>query len=209
MPPGQIALIAKHPEYPDLIRQYLKADNLEAARIRLDLMRLAVASGSGVVVFVYHALSGGILTHLHQEEENLRKSGRTVIHIRVGVGSRWGIEIRSGAKLSAFYPNLQPTAYHQIETHLADFLGWLKPSVIHVHSLVGFDWYATSDLLDLIVASTIPYHFTLHDYSVVCHRNNLVTPDDRYCGLPGVETCRTCVKSDRSYPEAIDPVCAA
>ena len=76
---------------------------------------------------------------------------------------------------------------------------------IHLHSLVDFDWRATTKAFDLVRASGLPYYYTLHDYSVLCHRNSLVLTDGRYCGLPDVEACRRCVAGDRSYPEALDP----
>ncbi|HEX8077810.1 MAG TPA: glycosyltransferase, partial [Chthoniobacterales bacterium] len=65
--PGQKALVLKHPAYPDLIRQYLTTDASETGRFRLDLMRIAATAGVSPVVFVYHSLSGGIITHIRNE----------------------------------------------------------------------------------------------------------------------------------------------
>ncbi|HEX8076235.1 MAG TPA: hypothetical protein VF511_00360, partial [Chthoniobacterales bacterium] len=63
-----------------------------------------------------------------------------------------------------------------------------------------------TSLMDLIRDLGIPYRFTLHDYSIGCHRNDLIRSDTRrYCGLAPVETCRICIARDPGYPEAIDP----
>ena len=202
--PAQKALLGKHPDYQTRIRWHLEADPGRVGRMRLDLYRLAKATGRDSIVFVSHALDGGIPTHLAHLETRLRETGTNVVYIRVGVGTRWGVEIASG-KTGPYCPNLTPTAFNQMAPLLEEFLGWLKPRAVHVHSLVGFDWSATTALMDLLRETAIPYFFTLHDYSVVCHRNDLVLTNGRYCGLPDVGVCRTCVAADRSYPEGVDP----
>ncbi|SDA31522.1 hypothetical protein SAMN02799622_05028, partial [Methylobacterium sp. UNC378MF] len=47
--------------------------------------------------------------------------------------------------------------------------------------------------------------WTLHDYSPVCHRNHLVQPDGRYCGLAPVAECRSCLAVDADGFEEPDP----
>ena len=202
--PAQKALLGKHPDYQTRIKQHLDADPGRRGRMRLDLYRLARATGRDSFVFVSHALAGGIATHLDTLESRLLEEGTNVVHIRVGVGTRWGVEIASGST-GPYCPNLFPTAFDQLRPLLEEFLGWLKPRAFHVHSFVGLDWRAMNGLMDVMRATTLPYFFTLHDYSVVCHRNDLVLTNGRYCGLPDVTVCRDCVAADRSYPEAIDP----
>lgn len=203
--PGQAALLGKHPDYPLRIQQHLKADAGEVGRMRLDLFRLARDAQPNAMIFVAHALTGGVATHTKQMEARLRDEGMNVVHIRVGVGDRWSVEVSSSSRTAPYCPNLRPTPFNQIRPLLIEFFGWLAPKAIHIHSLVGFDWVATAGLLVLIRDSAIPYYFTLHDYSVVCHRNDLVQPNGRYCGLPEVAVCQACVNTDRSYPEALDP----
>ena len=204
-PPGQKALVVKHPDYPELIRQHLRVDRTEVARIRLDLRRLAAAVRPRPVVLVTHALAGGIVTHVEHEMSRLAGEDTDAILLRVGVRGRWNVEVSAKARSTPFTPNLRELPFGQYREHLADFLRWLEPDSIHVHSFVGFDWQATTGLMALVQNSGIPYRFTLHDYSVVCHRNDLVLSDNRYCGLAEIEHCRSCVATDRNYPEAIDP----
>ncbi len=203
--PGQKALQAKHPDYTGRVDLHLRADPGRRGRMRLDLKRLARYAGPRVMVFVSHALAGGILTHVRHLEARLREEGVAVIHLRVGVDDRWSVEVTSDASDAPFLPNLLPTSFHQIRDLLNEFLGWLSPMAIHMHSVVGFDWEAATSLFALVRESGLPYFFTLHDYSVVCHRNDLVLTNGLYCGLPDVEACRLCVRDDRSYPEALDP----
>jgi GT2 family glycosyltransferase/glycosyltransferase involved in cell wall biosynthesis len=204
--PGQKALLRKHPDYAARVRHHLEADDSERGRMRLDLFRLAKDAGPDSMIFVSHALSGGVATHIEQMEKRLRDLAINVVHIRVGVKNRWSIEIASGSKTAPYCPNLRPISFNQIRSLLREFLAWLNPMAIHIHSLVGFDWVATQGFLDLVRNSGLPYYFTLHDYSEVCHRSNLVAPNNQFCGLPDVSACQLCVSGDRSYPEAIDPV---
>ena len=203
--PGQKALHAKHPEYPETIHQHLKADPTEIGRIRLDLRRLAASAGAKPTVIVYHGLTGGIVTHVKDELRRFKAAKVGVILIRVGLEGRWNIEITSGSEAPAFTPNLRVMPFPQFRQHLADFLLWLDPGLIHIHSFVGLEWTATVEFMTLIRESGAPYHFTLHDYSVVCHRNNLVLANNRYCGLAEIERCRLCAATDPNYPEAVDP----
>ena len=203
--PAQKALHAKHPDYLVRVSQHLRADPGLRGRMRLDLKRLARFAGPRAFVFVSHALAGGIVTHIRHLEARLRDEGIAVVHLRVGVKDRWSVEVASDSPDAPFIPNLPPTSIHQTRALLAEFLGWLSPMAIHVHSLVGFDWQATTSLFALLRETGVPYFFTLHDYSVVCHRNDLVLTDGRYCGLPAVEVCRLCAEGDRTYPEALDP----
>ncbi len=48
----------------------------------------------------------------------------------------------------------------------------------------------------VVAGAGAPYAWTLHDYSPVCHRNHLVQPDGRYCGLAPVSECRSCLAVD-------------
>ena len=203
--PGQKALQRKHPDYLARVGQHLRADPGLFGRMRLDLRRLARFAGPRTMVIVSHALAGGIVTHIQHLEARLRDEGIAVVHLRVGVKDRWSVEVASDDPDAPFLPNLPPTSIHQVGDLLAEFIGWLAPLAIHLHSLVGFDWRATGALFDLVRAVGAPYYFTLHDYSVVCHRNDLVLTNGRYCGLPAVDVCRLCVAGDRSYPEALDP----
>lgn len=201
---GQAELVAKHPHYPDLIRQHVDADSTEHGRIRLDLKRLALASREAEV-HVYHALAGGIATHVEHEAAKAGAAGRVAILVRVGLESAWDLEIRSASAAAPYCPNLRPLSITTYRETLLDFLGWLAPSMLCLHSLTGLSWQATQAFFDLVRDSGIPYQVTLHDYAAFCHRNNLVQPNGRYCGLAPVDVCRACIGFDRTYPEAVDP----
>ncbi len=203
---AQTALIYKHPDYLTRVRLHLDADPGRQGRMRLDLFRIAAATAPNCIVFVTHSRTGGIVTHIDHIEGRLRAAGTDVVHIRVGVDDAWSVEILPGSAIPVYTPNLGATSFAQIRPMLQDFLGWLKPRAFHIHSFVGLDWVQTKSLMDLIRDTGKPYYFTLHDYSVVCHRHHLVPTNGRYCGLPDVEVCRVCVATDRSYREALDPL---
>ena len=72
---------------------------------------------------------------------------------------------------------------------LAEFVP--APGVLAAYTLA-----AARALMDVVAGSGQPYAWTLHDYSPVCHRNHLVQPDGRYCGLAAVSECRGCLARD-------------
>ena len=204
--PGQKALHAKHPDYLSRVGQHLRADPGLRGRMRLDLKRLARFAGPRVDG-LRQPRARRRHRHPHPPPRGAAARGGhrggAPARRREGPLERRGV-VRSAGRAVPAQPaaDLDPPSPRDL---LAEFLGWLSPMAIHLHSLVGFDWDAATSLFALVRETGLPYYFTLHDYSVVCHRNDLVLTDGRYCGLPAVDVCRLCVEGDRSYPEALDP----
>ena len=142
----------------------------------LDLKRLARASPDAEV-HVYHALAGGIATHVEHEAAKAGAAGRVAILVRVGLESAWDLEIRSASAAAPYCPNLRPALDHDLPrdpARLSELAG-----AVHAAPLTrspAFSWQATQALFDLVRDSGIPTQVTLHDYAAFCHRNNLVQP---------------------------------
>lgn len=196
-------LLGKHPDYTTQILAYVKADPAREARIRLDLYRLARRLGPKTVVLLTHNRMGGIVTHLRDLADRLTEEGHEVVLLRTASERTIRLECLPGSAAAI------PLSFEMLQidrqAHLiAAFLEWLRPVLVHVHSFVGLDWASTQRMMSIIEA-TGPYAVTLHDYATVCHRNDLVTPLDRFCGLPDVAACRRCIATDYNSQEVVDP----
>lgn len=197
-------LLRKHPDYLSQVQQYVAADPAREARIRLDLYRVARHLGSTTVVFVSHGLGGGIGTHIRSIAGQFANEGVELLTLKISGPNTVKLEFSpyTSRALSTFsFDELQIDKHGHL---ISEFLGWLSPQFVHVHSFVGLDWNSTQRLMDIVECAE-RYYFTLHDYSPVCHRNDLVTPLARYCGLPGPETCRQCIAIDHQSRGVVDP----
>lgn len=197
-------LLGKHPDYPSQVLSYVAADPAKEARIRLDLYRLARRLGPKTVVFFTHNKIGGIVTHIRSLTERLAGEGYEVVLLKVVSEQSIKIECMPDS-LRAIPTSAFETLQVDKQGHLiAAFLEWLRPALTHVHSFVGLDWAATERMMQIVQAAG-RYAFTLHDYAAVCHRNDLVTPLNRFCGLPEPEVCRRCIAIDHHSHGEADP----
>ncbi|WP_082172935.1 glycosyltransferase [Methylobacterium platani] len=197
-------LLGKHPDYTSQMLSYVAADPAREARIRLDLFRLARSLGPKTVVFVTHNRIGGIVTHIRGLADRLARDGHEVVILKVAAEQSIRIECLPDSS-RAIPISACDTLQIDGQDHLiAAFLEWLGPVLTHVHSFVGLDWASTERMMAIVRAAG-PYAFTLHDYAAVCHRNDLVTPLDRFCGLPDAEGCRRCIAIDHRSHGVADP----
>ncbi|GJD66296.1 hypothetical protein MPEAHAMD_6493 [Methylobacterium frigidaeris] len=197
-------LLRKHPDYKSHVYQYITADPSKEARIRLDLYRIAKHLGSRTAVFISHGLGGGIDTHIR--DASARLAGEEVELITLKVSGSRTLKLEFSPFTTRALPTFAFVEFH-IDKHahlISAFLEWLNPLIVHVQSFVGLDWESTQCLMRIIKEAK-RYYYTLHDYSPVCHRNNLVTPLARYCGLPEPETCRQCIAIDHQSRGVVDP----
>ncbi|EIZ86473.1 glycosyl transferase family protein [Methylobacterium sp. GXF4] len=202
---GQAALLAKHPDYPAVVGQFVAADPGRPARARLDLYRLARHFSGRAVLFVTHSWGGGIQRHIEDVIARLQGEGTSVVLLSVDRDRnlRINVSYRSGEYL--YLPNLESLYLPRDAAEIAAFIAQLAPRLIHLHSLAGLRWSAARAMMDLVSGSGRPYAWTLHDFSPVCHRNHLVMPDGSYCGLAPVPVCRDCLASDAEGYEEPDP----
>ncbi|MHC2107084.1 glycosyltransferase [Methylobacterium sp. CM6246] len=202
---GQAALLAKHPDYPALVGQFVQADPGRRGRARLDLYRLARHFRGRAVLFVTHSWGGGIQRHIDDMIARLKEEGTAVVLLSVDRARNIQVNVSYRSREFVYLPNLDSLYLPRDAEAVAAFVEQLAPVLIHVHSLAGLRWNAARALMDLVSGSGRPYAWTLHDFSPVCHRNHLVMPDGRYCGLAPVPVCRDCLASDADGYEEPDP----
>ncbi|MGU3287747.1 glycosyltransferase [Methylobacterium mesophilicum] len=202
---GQAALLAKHPDYPALVGQFVQADPGRRGRARLDLYRLARHFRGRAVLFVTHSWGGGIQRHIDDMIARLKAEGTAVVLLSVDRARNIQVNVSYRSREFVYLPSLDSLYLPRDAEAVAAFVEQLAPVLIHVHSLAGLRWNAARALMDLVSNSGRPYAWTLHDFSPVCHRNHLVMPDGRYCGLAPVPVCRDCLASDADGYEEPDP----
>ncbi|WP_207179246.1 glycosyltransferase [Methylobacterium indicum] len=197
-------LLGKHPDYTSQILTYVEADPAREARIRLDLFRLARSLGPKTVVFVTHNRIGGIVTHIRDLSDRLTQEGYEVVILKAATERSIRIETLPDSTRAIPTSSVETLQIDRQGHLVTAFLEWLRPALVHIHSFVGLDWASTEQMMTIIQAGG-PYAFTLHDYAAVCHRNDLVTPLARYCGLPDAEACRRCIAIDHGSRGVPDP----
>ncbi|MCJ2063827.1 glycosyltransferase, partial [Methylobacterium sp. J-088] len=202
---GQAALLAKHPDYPARVGQLVQADPGRRGRARLDLERLARHVAGRALLFVTHSWGGGIQRHLDDLIAQARSEGTPVVLLQIDRTRNLELHVAYRGAEFLYLPNLDSLYLPRDADELAGFVATLAPRLIHVHSLAGLRWAAARALMDVVAGSGRPYAWTLHDYSPVCHRNHLVQPDGRYCGLAAVAECRGCLARDADGFEEPDP----
>ena len=198
-------LHTKHPDYPSNVRQYVAADPGREGRIRLDLFRIVKHLGRRSVVFVSHSEGGGIETHVKAMTAQLAEEGIGVVLITVSSRHQISVAVSPLDARSVLTYNCSDLHVLRYASLIEQFLEWLQPLFVHVHSLVGLEWQATQRMMSIVSQKSQKYYFTLHDYSPVCHRNHLVKPTGVYCGLAAVHTCRSCLAIDHDELDCIAP----
>ncbi len=195
------ALLTKHPDYQRRVHNHIQVDPARFARRRLDFYRFARCATEqaqgGLALIVTHDFGGGVETHIEALSVRLAEAGLRVVYLRTDEpgGIKLGLPEATGIDFPVSI--LDPLSLDRDADLIAELIGWLDPTMVHVHSLAGLDAPATDAAMRLIEGIGIGYDVTLHDYASVCHRNNLVRPDGTYCGLAAPAACRDCIRLDR------------
>jgi hypothetical protein len=66
---------------------------------------------------------------------------------------------------------------------------------LHFHHVHGLP----ASILELPVASGLPYDCTLHDYYAICPQYHLADVDGRYCGEPDAAGCVRRILAEREF----------
>ncbi|WGJ14340.1 glycosyltransferase [Methylocapsa sp. D3K7] len=204
---GQTALLNKHPDYGLRVQRYIEANPSHEARLRLDLYRLARSIGPGAAIFITHSWTGGVFTHAHSLAQRLARENVKVVFLRVGgrTEGKLNVNISVQNPVDVYTPSLGPMLITKYQDLILDFIGWLRPKILHVHSFAGLDWQGVLAMMSILKDAPCPYHCTVHDYSSICHRNDCVTTEGIYCGQPATSVCRACIRADRGCSDFVDP----
>jgi GT2 family glycosyltransferase len=193
-----------HIGYSDTIARWHREDPLGESRRRIDLARLqSRALGREAVLLVTHDRDGGVRRHVAERLEVIAESGRRPLLLRpepCAEGETAAYAARVEAEFENEYPNL---VFRMPDEHdsLLSCLQGCRVREIEVHSLIGHG----DGVIDLLFGLAAPLHLIIHDYSWLCPRISLTSGDHRYCGEPGIASCRDCIADHGAAFEPASP----
>ncbi|MCJ9430775.1 glycosyltransferase [Kordiimonas marina] len=191
---GMEALNRKHPDYMSQVGHYVARDPARAARARLDAARIKAQKGD-IALFISHDWGGGIERNIRDLSAKLQAEGVSVVVLRSDDFRTEHASLDPGEGFLT--PGLEALHVHADHGLIAELVAILAPKLIHVHSLIGFTPDAREAVMALIRQVGAPYYFTFHDFAPICAHGQFVTPAGDYCGNPGPDACRACLKA---YP---------
>jgi O-antigen biosynthesis protein len=182
-----VQVLAKHPEYMDLVREFIEKDPIKPIRrmIHSQVAVLANADKPGVL-HVVHPRGGGTEKYI---QEVMSATGDVYRHYLLRIlDDRWQL-MDSNAAEPATYEHLR-----QGEGAGGDWLrslcGWLRIELAHVHSLVG----SGDDLRQMLADASIPYCYSIHDMYLACPTVYLINGQSQYCdATTDHAVCRQCL----------------
>jgi GT2 family glycosyltransferase/glycosyltransferase involved in cell wall biosynthesis len=186
-------LLARHPHYLDMVREYIAVDPLrplrEAAAMR---MAVAAAPGRGVLHVIHHH-GGGTETHVRALIAGSRVRWRH--YLAIAVGDRWQVEEhRADGSVVSFDLERGP------DEPWRDFVGGICASfgiaLIHLHNISA----CRDGILTALTTLPVPYGYTVHDLNFACPTITFHGADGMYCGAqtdPGV--CGRCLAAQPAF----------
>lgn len=179
---AQAVLENLHPRYTLLVRKHLLADPAAIMRQRVDLMRLR-SSGRPVIALISHDLGGGVLRHV-RELTTVFSGSVEFLMLRAAIGHQIEVSwIRDGESLRLYFHG------NRDWQALQDLFKAVGVSRLHFHHWLGLQ----DSIWQLPTLCGIPYDVSIHDYSTICPRINLVDGTGQYCGEPDEASCNSCM----------------
>lgn len=168
------------------VRQRLRTglDGLRGRRARAWL----ALSGAPVVVVLDHAMGGGANVYREKLVQDCGEGGAVVVLVTPRLASLdYLVQFRRRGRATVSLPVDDVSG-------LVALLGRLRVRAVHVNNLVSFD--DPLALVDWCVAARAggaQLTFHLHDFHAVCPSFTLIDDSGRYCDLPSLDRCRSCL----------------
>jgi len=196
VPQNTATLLARHPGYIRLVRDYIAADPPRALR-EAALAQLAVATGpSGGVLHVIHDHGGGTETHVRALIAASRGGWRN--YLAVAVGDHWQVEEhRADGSVGTFeIDRLQDEPWRDFLRAMCSTFG---VGLIHLHNISA----CREGIITALEQFDLPYGYTVHDVNFACPTITFLDPGGRYCGgVTDPETCQRCLAAQPAYATA-------
>lgn len=178
-------LATRYPFYDQWIAGYIEQDPLRHIRNRV-LANIIAATGNATLI-IDHSATGG--TNLYSDKLAQELFQRSVPYVKMGATLKGSIGYGV-----AVYKN-QAFALETEYDNLEEFLHAFNFKKIVINSLVfnkHFESIINSIASYKSKQDQIIVEYLLHDYYAICPSYILVNKDDVFCGLPPINTCRTC-----------------
>jgi GT2 family glycosyltransferase len=183
-------VLARHPHYLDLVRDYIAADPLRPIReaaMAIDRAHTTPLPG------VLHVLHGGGGTEQHARALIAASRGECRHYLAIAAGDRWRIEDHAnGDGVRSFEFVREP------RERWRDFVGAIASTfgirLLHVHHLSA----CRDGMLEALPGVGLRYGITVHDLWLACPTVTLIAADGRFCG--GETDTAACARCLRAQP---------
>ncbi|MCL2310446.1 MAG: glycosyltransferase [Proteobacteria bacterium] len=191
-------LLDKHPEYLDVVGQFIARDPLRAIRAVAQLEEDKADAPENAVLHIVHTHGGGTELHARKLIKNSPPGWRHYLAIVDNV--HWRVEFSPGDGAETFAICAGHSNNESLALFIEQLCGSLGVHLIHVHNISG----CRDGFLSALPKLSISYGYTTHDLSFACPTITFLNPNERYCGgQMEAEVCQNCLRQQRLF-SAID-----
>ncbi|TWA77013.1 GT2 family glycosyltransferase [Azospirillum brasilense] len=195
----------RYPEFDAEVQDFIRADPLRPIRAAAAVRILSARGLPGrprTVLLFDHPGKGGAAAFRAKEVARLQGQGHAVLLVRPTVQPVLGMP--EGALDIELLHRDTTVRYPANDLgDLAALVSALPPAEVVVSSLVG---HADTGKVMAFLRSlrsggggAAPLRLLHHDYFPVCPSLNLIDAEDRFCGVPALERCRTCAPANAHF----------
>jgi GT2 family glycosyltransferase len=186
----------RHPRYEENVNKYIRHDPLKSLRRNIDVARLRRATGGRCVLFVVHNLGGGTLRYVRELSRLLAKEGMGTLLLSPWPGHGQVCKLSHPTVSNISVVNQIALKHDLLQT--VDLIRDLGVVLIHGNHFLGFSDEVIHFIRELARMTGIPYDFTIHDYTPVCPRMDMIDGSGIYCDNRAVAVCESCVSDHGS-----------
>ncbi len=187
-------LLALHPEYSNLVHQFISKDPIKDIRDTIALMTRIRSKNKPVFCILDFELGGGAKLYSNW------LIGKLVAHGAQGAVLSYNNEEKVLQLRSLDCNEIIKLNYVSTNT-FTEVMRLILPDLIIVNELIT--WPAPLELLEVISSLGIQYTTLLHDYFYICPNWCLLGQKFNFCGLKNTFECEPCLKSNNAEFEAI------
>lgn len=194
-------LMAKWPQYKDILETWSKQGHLTSVHQRLDIASIQKITTEPRTMYILHNIGGGLETYV---QSLLKKDNNAVLarydYTQPGI-IRLEIPGENYFSLPIFSTKVSDMNY------IANTLKAFSINKISVQTTFGYDYNVPVWIMNVASMSGVPYEIMIHDFWFICPRLRLIGKDNKfsYCGMPTDEhTCNECVKKFGSVVGQVD-----
>jgi O-antigen biosynthesis protein len=187
-------LLARHPQYLDVVRDYIAADPLGPLReLALAHYRKLTRSLPGLL-HVIHDHGGGAEYHVRALIAAASSGFRQFLLI--AIGDAWQLEEHAdGESRSYDFQRLSGERWGELLSGICARFGI---ELIHLHVISG----CREGLISALAETGIPYGYTVHDLNFACPTINFLNAEEVYCGaVTDPSVCAACLGAQPQFAE--------
>lgn len=187
----------RYPEFDAEVQDFIRADPLRPVRAAAGVRMLVRRGHPGVVLMFDHAGHGGTTTFRAAEIARLHGAGQAVLLVRPTLRPSLGMPEKA-VDIELLHRDAAFRFPANDLGDLAALAGALPLTEVVVSSLVGHADPAgiMAFVRALRTGRGVPLRLLHHDYFPICPSLNLIDAEDRFCGVPSPERCRTCAPAN-------------